>query len=202
MILKRNIFIFSIILLSILTMFGCSTSRKVEKNQESTISKESSGKQSQTQNYNETGNIEKSNVTSKNITNERVEEKIISKEYKEKETESILDTIEKLEKCYETGDFEKWESLLTPVYKAKYNNPIFLKEHGWKAKDLKSFFYLLIQTREKNGIKSLPISRVEFVNPNKAYVYVLFKGKEFPKPQHTFIKIGNSWYKGLPDEEE
>ena len=126
----------------------------------------------------------------------------IPESYKKEQTKSIIETIEELENCYKTKNYEKWKSLLTPEYKKKYGNPDFLKKNGWKANNLESFFYLLIETREKNGIEALPISRVEFVSPNKAYVYVLFKGKEFPKPQHTFIKIGDSWYKGLPEEGE
>jgi len=216
--LNQYIFISLFLLWSILAISGCTTSSKTVKNQEITeqnkninIEKDVSGAKKTISNEETTTEkkIEKSTNENKTDTIDKsekpikeVKKKVISKEYKQKETNSILNTIEKLEQCYETENFEDWESLLTPDYKAKYNDPVFLKEHGWKANNLKSFFYLLIQTREKNGIKSLPISRVDFVNPNKAYVYVLYKGKEFPKPQHTFIKIGNAWYKGLPEEGE
>jgi len=181
---------------------GCSTLEKsvkrkkaitnTEKEVESPeISRENNVKQ-------KTTNTEISKVQAKSDK----KNKNITTEYKKKQTESIMQTIEKLEQCYDTGNFVKWKSLLTARYKKKYNDPDFLKKQGWDAKDLKSFFYLLIKTREENGIKSLTISRVIFVNPNKAHVYVLFNGKEFPKPQHTFIKVSNSWYKGLPDEGE
>lgn len=52
----------------------------------------------------------------------------------------------------------------------------------------------------KSGSDHFEISRVEFVSTNKAYVYVILGGEEFPTPQHTFIRAGESWYKGLSHE--
>lgn len=120
----------------------------------------------------------------------------------EKEAESIVSVIETLEGCYKTADMEKWQSLLTPMYRERHNDPEFLKLEGWSATDIESFFYLLVETREKGNITSLPISRVEFINQNKALVYVILEDKEFPEPQHTFIRLDNSWYKGLIEEGE
>jgi hypothetical protein len=118
-----------------------------------------------------------------------------------KETVSIVEVIESLERTYLDGDFEKWLSLLTPRYRAKYDQPDNLRKEGWDAKDLRSFFELLVETRRSENIGSLEISRVDFVSPRKAHVFVLFKGEEFPEPQHTFIRIGDAWYKGLREEE-
>jgi hypothetical protein len=120
----------------------------------------------------------------------------------EKETVSIITVIETLEMTYRTEDYEKWLSLLTPRYKEKYSKRENLAAEGWDASDLHSFFALLVQARRKENIGSLEISRVEFVSPRKAHVYVIFKGEEFPEPQHTFIRIGDSWYKGLREEED
>lgn len=224
LIIRKTILIISIFILLGILLVGCSTTKGTVNNIENSEQHKKSENQVAVQSPNEPNNdsgqakenvkpVESNKKTTALVQSEsektdelkhegNVEKKIISKEYKQKATISILDTIEQLEQCYETQNFKKWKSLLTPTYKEKYSDPVFLKQQGWNANNLESFFYLLIQTREKNGIKSLPISRVEFVNPNKAYVYVIFKGKEFPKPQHTFIKIGNSWYKGLPDEGE
>jgi hypothetical protein len=118
-----------------------------------------------------------------------------------KETVSIIEVIESLERTYLDGDFETWLSLLTPRYRAKYDQPDILRKEGWDAKDLRSFFELLVETRRSENIGSLEISRVDFVSPRKAHVFVLFKGEEFPEPQHTFIRMGGSWYKGLREEE-
>jgi hypothetical protein len=115
----------------------------------------------------------------------------------EEEAESIVDVIEELENCYKTNDFEKWKSLLTVSYKEKYNDPEQLQGENWDAEDLESFFQLLVQTRRKGRITSLEVSRVVFVNAKKARVFVIFEGKEFPDPQHTFIKINDKWLKGL-----
>ena len=224
LIIRRGILIISIFILLGVLLVGCSTTKGTVKNIENSEQHKKSENQVAVRSQNETNNgsgqikenvkpVESNKKPTASVQSEsektdelkpegNVEEKIIGKGYKQKETISILDTIEQLEQCYETQNFKKWKSLLTPAYKEKYSDPAFLKQQGWNDDNLESFFYLLIQTREKNGIKSLPISKVEFVSPNKAYVYVLFKGKEFPKPQHTFIKIGNSWYKGLPDEGE
>ncbi len=174
----------------IILISGCASKDKLVKTETEKVLISS---KNQIKNEDKNRNIEEGKV-------EDSEKPKITETYKKEQSKSIINTINELEKCYETGDFEKWKSLLTPSYIEKYNNPDYLKKNGWNADNLKSFFFLLIETREKNGIESLPISRVEFVSPVKAYVYVLYKGKEFPKPQHTFIRIGNSWYKGLPDE--
>ena len=120
----------------------------------------------------------------------------------EKEDESIVSVIETLEGCYKTADLKKWQNLLTPMYRERHNDPEFLKLGGWSATDIESFFYLLVETRKKGNITSLPISRVEFINQNKALVYVILGDKEFPEPQHTFIRLDNRWYKGLTEEGE
>ena len=120
----------------------------------------------------------------------------------EKEAESIVSVIETLEGCYKTADLKKWQNLLTPMYMERHNDPEFLKLGGWSATDIESFFYLLVETRKKGNITSLPISRVEFINQNKALVYVILGDKEFPEPQHTFIRLDNRWYKGLTEEGE
>ena len=120
----------------------------------------------------------------------------------EEYTESILSVIESLEECYRTGDLEKWKSLLTPLYKEKYGDPSYLRAQGWGATDLNAFFRLLIKTRNQGNVTALAISRVEFINQQKALVFVILGGSEFPEPQHTFIKIENSWLKGLPEEGE
>jgi len=120
----------------------------------------------------------------------------------EKEAESIVSVIETLEGCYKTADLKKWQTLLTPMYRERHNDPEFLKLDGWSATDIESFFYLLVETRKKGNITSLPISRVEFINQNKALVYVILGDKEFPEPQHTFIRLDNRWYKGLTEEGE
>jgi hypothetical protein len=122
--------------------------------------------------------------------------------YERRETVSIIQVIESLEESYEKNDFELWKSFLTPKYREKYNDPEILKKEGWNVGDLESFFKLLIDTRKKGKIAALEISRVEFINPNKALVYVVFGGEEFPEPQHTFIKINDKWYKGLIEEGE
>jgi hypothetical protein len=120
----------------------------------------------------------------------------------ERETESIINVIRSLEESYEKRDFKAWKNFLTDGYKKRYNDPESLKEEGWNATDLKTFFELLIEARKSANINALSISRVEFVNPNKALVYVMFKGEEFPEPQHTFININDRWYKGLFEEGE
>ncbi len=117
------------------------------------------------------------------------------------EAENILAVINRLEETYENNDFEGWQSMLTPDYRKKYSDPVNLREEGWDAADLHSFFNLLVKTRRKGQIKTLKISRVVFANPNKAYVYVFFKNREFPEPQHTFVRINGKWLKGLREEE-
>jgi len=117
------------------------------------------------------------------------------------EAENILAVINRLEETYENNDFEEWQGMLTPDYRGKYSNPENLQKDGWDADDLHSFFDLLVKTRQKGQIKTLKISRVVFVNPNKAYVYVFFQDREFPEPQHTFIRIDGEWLKGLREEE-
>jgi len=205
--LKQKYLIFLLLFLLISSLIGCSSVKESVKGQNSAVSIEKNfEKEVQTPEISETKNVEHeaSGKETSNVSTQNGNEssKNVTIEYKKKQSKSIIETIKKLEQYYDTEAFEKWQSLLTSAYKEKYSDPEFLKAQGWEAKDLKSFFYLLIKTRKKNGIKSLAISRVEFVDSNKAYVYVLLKGKEFPKPQHTFIKVGNSWYKGLPDEEK
>ena len=117
------------------------------------------------------------------------------------ETESIINVIENLEECYKENNFDKWKSFLTEAYKDYYSNPKNLHEEGWGVNTLEEFFNLLVETRKSSNIEALEISRVEFLSNNKALVYVKLKGKEFPKPQHTFIRINGKWYKGLMDEE-
>ncbi len=117
------------------------------------------------------------------------------------EAENILEIINRLEEMYEKDDFEGWKSMLTPDYRKKYSNPENLRKDGWDAADLHSFFNLLVDTRRKGQIKTLKISRVVFTNQNKAYVYVFFEDREFPEPQHTFIRINGTWLKGLREEE-
>ena len=60
----------------------------------------------------------------------------------------------------------------------------------------------MVQTRRKSDIGDLDVSRVDFVSDTKAYVYVVLDGEEFPTPQHTFIRIDDSWLKGLSYEGE
>jgi hypothetical protein len=120
----------------------------------------------------------------------------------EEYTESILNVIESLEACYATGDYERWKSLLTPLYREKHDDPAYLQAQGWEATELYSFFQLLIATRRQGNVTALKISRIEFERPRKALVFVILDEREFPEPQHTFIKIGNRWLKGLPEEGE
>ncbi len=117
-----------------------------------------------------------------------------------REAESIITVIEKLEDCYKNNDFDNWLDLLTPRYRERYNDPELLAEEGWNVRNIGEFFNLLVDTRKKENIRALRISRVDFINPNKAYVYVFLENEEFPKPQHTFIKVGDSWLKGLSKE--
>jgi hypothetical protein len=116
------------------------------------------------------------------------------------ETRSIYVAIEELEDCYRTKNYNKWLSLLTPGYRHYFNDPALLDAEGWDAENLNEFFLLLVKTRRRSNIGDLEISRVEFVSDNKAFVYVLLEGEEFPVPQHTFIRIDNTWLKGLSDE--
>jgi hypothetical protein len=118
----------------------------------------------------------------------------------EKYTESILSVIESLEACYATGDFERWKSLLTPLYREKHDDQAYLQAEGWSATGLYPFFKLLIATRKQGNVTALKISRIEFEKSRKALVFVILEEREFPEPQHTFIKIGDSWLKGLPEE--
>jgi hypothetical protein len=120
----------------------------------------------------------------------------------EEETRSIYTVIEELESCYRTRDYEKWLNLLTSNYRRHFNNRAMLQTEGWDAENIREFFELLVQTRRKSDIADLEISRVEFVSDNKAYVYVVLNGEEFPTPQHTFIRINDSWMKGLSHEGE
>jgi len=120
----------------------------------------------------------------------------------EKETTSIIQAIKDLEECYRTESFDKWKNFLTPAYIEKHSNPEFLHTRGWDADTLESFFNMLVKTRKESNISSLPISRVEFISENKAFVYVRLGDREFPEPQHTFIRINNRWFKGLPEEGE
>jgi hypothetical protein len=119
-----------------------------------------------------------------------------------REAESIISVIEKLEDCYKDNDFDNWLNFLTPRYRKRYNDPKLLAEEGWDAQSISEFFNLLVDTRKKKNIRALQISRVDFINPNKAYVYVFLGNEEFPKPQHTFIKLSDSWLKGLSKEGE
>ena len=120
----------------------------------------------------------------------------------EQNTESILDVINSLEECYETGDFEKWRGYLTPRYSEMHDDAVYLRAEGWNADDLRSFFKLLIKTRKRGSITTLSVSRIDFVSSNKALVYVILGESEFPEPQHTFIRVGDRWSKGLQDEGE
>jgi hypothetical protein len=120
----------------------------------------------------------------------------------EHSTESILDVINSLEECYETGDFEKWRGYLTPRYSEMHDDAVYLRAEGWNANDLRSFFKLLIKTRKRGSITTLTVSRIDFVSSNKALVYVILGENEFPEPQHTFIRVGDRWFKGLQDEGE
>jgi hypothetical protein len=129
------------------------------------------------------------------------ERQLTSVEVKEY-TESIQSVIQSLEECYRTGDFEKWQSLLTPLYKKKYGDPEYLRSQGWAASDLRGFFRLLIAARREGNVTALKISRVAFLTSSKALVFVILEGKEFPEPQHTFLKMGSNWLKGLPEEGE
>jgi len=122
-------------------------------------------------------------------------------EDEKKETVSIVNIIEELEECYKDGNFEKWKSFLTQRYKERHNDPQYLEAEGWDAVDVESFFHLLVDTRKTENINALSISRVEFLNKNKALVYVFFGDEEFPEPQHTFVRIHGKWYKGLREEE-
>ena len=119
----------------------------------------------------------------------------------EKETDSIYTVIETLEDCYRTANFERWLSLLTGAYKDHFDDADILASEGWDARNIEEFFDLLVNTRRRGNIADLEISRVEFVSDYKAYVYVILGDKEFPEPQHTFIRIGETWYKGLSTEE-
>lgn len=119
----------------------------------------------------------------------------------EKETVSIYTVIETLEDCYKTQNYDLWLSLLTSAYREHFDNDEALASEGWDATNIREFFDLLVSARRRGNIGDLEISRVEFVNDYKAYVYVILEGKEFPEPQHTFIRIGESWYKGLSTEE-
>ena len=128
------------------------------------------------------------------------EETLLTRVEVQKYTESILNVIESLEACYASGDYERWKSLLTPLYREKHDDAAYLRAQGWTATGLYSFFKLLIATRKQGNVTALKISRIEFEKPWKALVFVILEEREFPEPQHTFIKIGNSWLKGLPEE--
>jgi len=119
----------------------------------------------------------------------------------EKETVSIYTVIETLENCYKTKNYDLWLSLLTSAYRDHFDNAETLASEGWDATNIREFFDLLVSARRRGNIGDLEISRVEFVSDYKAYVYVILEGKEFPEPQHTFIRIGESWYKGLSTQE-
>ena len=119
-----------------------------------------------------------------------------------KETRSIYTVIEELESCYSMYDYAQWLSLLTMSYRQHFNDREILEAEGWAATNIREFFDLLVQTRRGRNIGDLDISRVEFINDNMAYVYVLLDDEEFPVPQHTFIRVGDSWLKGLSNEGE
>jgi hypothetical protein len=131
---------------------------------------------------------------------EEVEELVLNID-EEKEAVSIYTVIESLEDCYRTKNYDRWLSYLTQAYRDHFNNPETLASEGWDAGNLEEFFDLLVSVRRKGNIGDLEISRVEFVSDYKAFVYVILGGSEFPEPQHTFIRIGDSWYKGLSTEE-
>ncbi|KPJ83662.1 MAG: hypothetical protein AMS17_17165, partial [Spirochaetes bacterium DG_61] len=120
----------------------------------------------------------------------------------ERETRSIYTVIEELESCYSMYDYAQWLSLLTMSYRQHFNDREILEAEGWAATNIREFFDLLVQTRRGRNIGDLDISRVEFINDNKAYVYVLLDDEEFPVPQHTFIRVGDFWLKGLSNEGE
>ena len=120
---------------------------------------------------------------------------------KEMETVSIYTVIETLEDCYKTQNYDRWLSLLTSAYREHFDNAVTLASEGWDATNIREFFDLLVSARRRGNVGNLEISRVEFVSDYKAFVYVILEGEEFPEPQHTFIRIGESWYKGLSTEE-
>jgi hypothetical protein len=119
----------------------------------------------------------------------------------EKEADSIHTVIEILEDCYRTRNYDRWLSLLTHAYRDHFDDPNTLASEGWDATNIREFFDLLVSVRRRGNIRDLEISRVEFVSDYKAFVYVILGGEEFPEPQHTFIRIGETWYKGLSTEE-
>ena len=131
----------------------------------------------------------------------REPEKLVLNIDEEKEADSIYSVIETLEDCYRTTNYNRWLSLLTQSYKNHFDDPDNLASEGWDATNIREFFDLLVRTRRKGNIRDLEISRVEFVSDYKAFIYVILGGEEFPEPQHTFIRIGESWYKGLSTEE-
>jgi hypothetical protein len=131
---------------------------------------------------------------------EEVEEPVLNID-EEKEAVSIYTVIETLEDCYRTKNYDRWLSLLTQAYRDHFDNPKTLAAEGWDAGTLEEFFYLLVSARRMGNVGDLEISRVEFVSDYKAFVYVILGGEEFPEPQHTFIRIGDNWYKGLSTEE-
>jgi hypothetical protein len=119
----------------------------------------------------------------------------------EKEADSIYSVIETLENCYRTRNYDRWRSLLTHAYSDHFDDPHILASEGWNATNIREFFNLLVSARRRGNIGDLEISRVVFVSDYKAFVYVILGGEEFPEPQHTFIRIGETWYKGLSTEE-
>ena len=177
-----------LLLLSILSSWGCSSSKNVVTGGQPVHEEETLDK-------------DKPSVTTQE-SEEEIDKPVKLTIDEEKETVSIISVIEALEESYKVQDFEKWKILLSPKYREKYSNPDFLNQEGWNATDIESFFYLLIETRLKGNITALPISRVEFIKDDKALVYVMLGDKEFPEPQHTFIRIENNWYKGLREEGE
>lgn len=119
----------------------------------------------------------------------------------EEEADSIYTVIETLEDCYRTRNYDRWLSLLTHAYRDHFDDPNTLASEGWDATNIMEFFDLLVSTRRRGNVRDLEISRVEFVSDYKAFVYVILRGEEFPEPQHTFIRMGETWYKGLSTEE-
>jgi len=203
MLKKLSIFLLS---LTVIILAGCATHKMARETEIQESGVEPEVVQSESAVQEETVPKKEEEITEVEPAQQKEEEKAeIAQSLpinEQKETESIITVIEKLEECYKTNNFEQWLHFLTPAYKERYSNEENLRAEGWEAYDLESFFHLLVETRKKGDIRALKISRVEFVSPHKALVYVLLRDKEFPEPQHTFIMVGNTWLKGLKDEEE
>ncbi len=188
-----------IIVLSLFLVEGCATGRTAKKEQPGVFhDREEIREEGNEDGTGKTGRSEQAEGSETTAPTVIVKEEDVASP----EVQSIITVIAELEECYRLNNFEKWLGLLTPHYRAAYSDPEFLAREGWKAGSIESFFRLLVETRRRGNIRSLAVSRVSFINPNKAQVYVMLESEEFPRPQHTFIRIGNSWYKGLANEGE